>query len=328
MRTALALLLSALFALPAVADATRLTVLAHRGLPTPYDRTGIDNETCTATRIGPFEWLVVENTLKSMEAAFDFGADVVEFDIHPTTDDEFVVFHDWSLECRTNGQGVTRKQSLAYLRSLDVGYGYTSDGKDFPLRGQGHAMPTWAEVMNAFPGRRFLVNVKSNDPSEGRKILEYVARHDIDLKRLMFYGGDRPIDVLRERLPGVRTTSKSRMRDCLFGHVALGWSGFIPDACRDAVIFVPLNYQGLVWGWPQDFLARMAAVNAEVFAIGPYDSKERGGMAGIDDRAALEKLAPGFAGGIMTDRVDVIGPALGRNPRATPPRRSTGASSP
>ena len=97
------------------------------------------------------------------------GADIVEFDIHPTTDGHFAVFHDWTVDCRTEGRGVTREHTLAQLKALDVGYGYTADGgKTFPFRGRGVGlMPSLDEVLDAFPGRRFLINIKSNDPAEG-----------------------------------------------------------------------------------------------------------------------------------------------------------------
>ena len=36
-----------------------------------------------------------------MRAAFAAGADIVEFDVHPTSDGQFAVFHDWTLDCRT-----------------------------------------------------------------------------------------------------------------------------------------------------------------------------------------------------------------------------------
>lgn len=40
-----------------------------------------------------------------MQAAFDHGADVVEFDVHRTADDRFAVFHDWTIDCRTEYDG-------------------------------------------------------------------------------------------------------------------------------------------------------------------------------------------------------------------------------
>ena len=39
----------------------------------------------------------LENTIASMKAAFQVGADIVEFDIQPTKDGQFAVFHDGNL---------------------------------------------------------------------------------------------------------------------------------------------------------------------------------------------------------------------------------------
>jgi len=61
-----------------------------------------------------------ENTIPSMRAAFDRGANVVEFDIHPTTDGRFAVFHDRTLECKTNGSGLTRTHTMEELKRLDI----------------------------------------------------------------------------------------------------------------------------------------------------------------------------------------------------------------
>lgn len=114
------------------------TLLAHRGLAQAFHRDGLTNETYTAERIYQPEHPYLENTIASMQAAFAAGADIVEFDVHPTTDGHFAVIHDWRLECRrTNGTGVTREHTLAELKELDIGYGYTADGgKTFPFRGK------------------------------------------------------------------------------------------------------------------------------------------------------------------------------------------------
>jgi len=160
----------------------------------------------------------LENTLASMQASFDAGADIVEIDVQATTDGQFAVFHDWTLECRTNGHGVTREQSMAQLRTLDVGYGYTADdGRSFPFRGTGVGlMPTLDEVLTAFPGRRLLINVKSNDASEGASLAaSLVGRSDRELRQLMAYGGDKPmadaykrqsndVDAMPHTTPGAR----------------------------------------------------------------------------------------------------------------------------
>ena len=108
-------------------------LLAHRGVHQTYPAYTQTAADCTATMIRPPAHDFIENTLSSMKAAFDAGADIVEFDIHPTTDGHFAIFHDWTVDCRTDGKGVTREHKLADLKRLDIGYGYTADGgKTFP----------------------------------------------------------------------------------------------------------------------------------------------------------------------------------------------------
>src|SRR6478735_11280754 len=103
-----------------------------------------------------------------MHAAFAAGADIVELDVHPTTDGQFAVLHDWTVDCRTEGTGETRSHDMASLKLLDIGYGYTADnGATYPFRGKGVGMmPEFKEVLAAFPDHQFLVNYKSNEARE------------------------------------------------------------------------------------------------------------------------------------------------------------------
>ena len=153
-------------------------LLAHRGMAQRFDERDLKNDTCTAALMLPPTHDYLENTIRSMRAGFEAGADIVEIDVHPTTDNEFAVFHDWTLDCRTNGHGVTRGHTMAELKRLDIGYGYTSDsGKTFPFRGKGIGMmPSLGEVLATFPDQRLLVNVKSREPSEGEKLAAAALR--------------------------------------------------------------------------------------------------------------------------------------------------------
>ena len=74
-------------------------LLAHRGMAQRFDEHDLKNDTCTAARMLPPVHDYLENTLRSMRASFEAGADVVELDVHPTTDGAFAVFHDWTLDC-------------------------------------------------------------------------------------------------------------------------------------------------------------------------------------------------------------------------------------
>jgi len=287
-----------------------LTVLSHRGVHQDYHRENLNNETCTAERIYPVEHDFIENTLPSMQAAFDAGADIIEIDVHPTTDGEFAVFHDWTVDCRTEGEGVTRGLTMAYLRTLDVGYGYTADGgQTFPLRGRGVGMmPTLREVLAAFPGRRFLINFKSRESDEGDRVLSYIdAIGTAEYERLAFYGAE-PADRVRELRPDLRVTGRGRLMQCVKSYMLTGWFGRVDEPCRNTIVFVPSNYGWLAWGYPNLFLQRMQAANTEVMIVGPINRGERPGIGGIDDAEAFATVPRDWRGGVVTDRIERIGP--------------------
>jgi glycerophosphoryl diester phosphodiesterase len=284
-------------------------LLAHRGIAQRFDERELKNDTCTAARMLPPSHEYLENTISSMRAGFAAGADIVELDVHPTTDGEFAVFHDWTLDCRTDGQGATREHSMAYLKKLDIGHGYTADsGKTFPFRGKAIGMmPTLGEVLEAFPQARLLINVKSRAPSEGEKLATVLNKLPTERRaQIMVYGGDEPIEIVRTRVPDVRTISRATIKSCLLGYIGYGWSGVVPKACRNAMVMLPINAAPWMWGWPDRFLNRMNAANSEVFVLGPY----RGGefSSGIDTPEQLARLPQNYSGGIWTNEIEAIAP--------------------
>ncbi|WP_244545232.1 glycerophosphodiester phosphodiesterase family protein [Devosia enhydra] len=301
-----------------------LGLIAHRGVHQTYPREGLTNDTCTAERIEAPRHDYLENTLHSMQAAFDAGADVVELDVHPTTDGKLAVFHDWTIDCRTEGSGVTREQTMAVLKSLDIGHGYTADaGATFPFRGSGIGlMPSLDEVLDAFPDRHFLVNFKSNEAREGDLVADLVAgRPDWQERIWGAYGGDPPTYRLNDRLPGIHVWARRGLMDCLFGYAGLGWIGHVPEACRDTMVMVPINMAPFLWGWPELFVKRMADAGSGVILLGPYGAGDPG-TAGIDALDQLAAVPAGFSGYLWTNRIELIGPELARqNPhrRASPP---------
>jgi glycerophosphoryl diester phosphodiesterase len=281
----------------------RPTLLAHRGIAQRFDERDLRNDTCTAERLLPSGHDLLENTLPSIRASLEAGADLVEIDVHPTTDGQFAVFHDWRLECRTDGRGETRAHSMAQLKRLDAGHGYTGDGgKTYPFRGRGVGLiPSLDEVISAFPQARFVINVKSRDPAEGVKLAEALGRYPAAQRsRWIVYGGNEPVDALRRLRPEVRTASRASLKACLLRYIALGWSGYVPEACRRSMVLVPVNAAPLVWGWPHRFQRRLQQAGSELFALGPYDG---GFTTGIDTPRDLARLPAGYAAGIWTNEI-------------------------
>ncbi|MBW4329655.1 glycerophosphodiester phosphodiesterase [Stakelama sp. CBK3Z-3] len=286
------------------------SLLAHRGVHQLYDRAGLSRDACTATRMLPSTNPYLENTIPSMAASFALGADILELDIHPTTDRDFAVFHDWTLDCRTNGHGVTREHSMNDLKALDIGWSYTSDGgKTFPFRGKGVGMiPSLIEVLRRFPQHRFLLNFKSRWPGEADLLLGYLSERDVDIARqIMVYGDARPVDRWRQLTGRGAAFSMASVKACTVGYLELGWSTVVPEACRGGVIGVPIAWRHVFWGWPNRFLERMRKAGTEVILFGNVQGEN--GAPGITDPKDLIGVPPGFGGIVWADSIERIGPA-------------------
>ena len=291
----------------------RPTVIAQRGLHQVYGREGVDDETCTARRILPPSHLFIDNTLPSIAAAFNLGADVVEVDVKLTKDRQFVLFHDNTLECRTNGTGWVGEHTLAELKVLDVGFGYTADdGKTFPLRGKGVGLITsLEEALKAHPQSRFLIQIKDGDRGVGDTMVAYLEDHALaQWDRLAFFGSVRAVSRIKSLRPEARTWTAGSTARCLSQYLRIGWTGHVPEACDDGVIMVPIGQSGFVWGWPNRFLERMRKHRTEVMLIARIDGLSGANFSRLDTEEELKRLPPGFDGSIWTDRVEVIGPLL------------------
>lgn len=285
----------------------RPLLLAHRGLAQTFGFEGMTNDTCTAERIHPPEHPYLENTIESMRVAFSAGADIVEFDIQVTRDDRIAVFHDHTLECRTDGTGKVRERTLSELQRLDVGYRYTADGgATYPFRGKGVGLiPTIEDVIAAFPERELLINIKSGDPYEGEQVAAYLATLPAErIAPLTVYGGDEPVAVLSARLPKLRVMSKATLQDCLLSYIAVGWTGYVPDACEHRQLHVPEKFAPLLWGWPSRFVDRMADHGTRVVLV----AGDGGFSEGFDSAEDWKRLPEGYTGVVWTNRIDRVGP--------------------
>lgn len=284
-------------------------LIAHRGVHQTYGREGLDNDTCTAERIDPPTHDYLENTLPSMGAAFAAGANIVELDVHPTTDGQFAVLHDWTIDCRTEGTGETRSHDMAYLKTLDIGYGYTADGgATYPFRGKGVGMmPELKEVLAAYPDRQFLINFKSREAREGDMLAALVSEHP-EWRPAIWgaYGGDEPTFRAAGQIPGLHVWSRRGLVDCLLQYEALGWTGHVPEPCRDIVVMLPINVAPFVWGWPNLFLTRLHDAGSSVILLGPYTTGDPG-TAGIDTAELLAQVPDTFTGYIWTNKIETIG---------------------
>lgn len=290
----------------------RPTLIAQRGVHQLFQESSDDPHECKARHILPPRHQFIENTIPSIRAAVDSGADIIEVDVRETADGEFILFHDAGLECRTDGTGAINRTSFSQMKALDVGYGYTADGgKTFPLRGLGRGlMTTLGQALRVFPKQRFLIQLKDGTAAGTNLILYINNRYPDAWKRIALFGDTPATAEAKDLRPDVPVIHDRRAAKCTAAYAALGWTGYMPVSCRNGTVIVAMNARYLAWGWPNRFLDRMTNSKVAVLAIGSVSGFSSNSFTRLDSAEELSKLPTGFNGLIWTDRVEAIGPAV------------------
>ncbi|MCA1750105.1 MAG: hypothetical protein LC634_11490, partial [Sphingomonadales bacterium] len=218
---------------------------------------------------------------------------------------------DETLDCRTDGTGPVGEATLAEIRRLDAGHGYTPDGGDsYPLRGKGVGLiPTVADLVEQVRGPRFLFRLSSEDPGQADRLVEILRDPRLDIVDYFgFYGAAAPIERIRELVPGAWAFTVEEARRCTDDYVAWGWYGQVPESCRGGTIAIPLNRQLLIWGFPNRFIARMRAADTRMIVFGP--GLEGDPPTGITEAEQLTRVPATYTGTIWIEDIWNIGPAL------------------
>lgn len=286
-------------------------LLAHRGVHQTFYKKNIQWDTNTARIIYPPQHEYLENSIPSIEAAFRYGADTVEFDIRITKDKKLAVFHDFLVDYRTDGKGLVADFTMEELRQLDIGYGYTADkGKTYPFRGKGIGiLPSIDDIFNNFPGKKFLIHIKDPGKEVGFVLLDYLQKLESSKKEqisnISVYGNDLAIKLIQEHYPEIKVFTKSRIIKALLIYELLGWTGYVPKTIRNMELPLTSKIAKFLWGWPHKFFNRMEKVNTRIILI-KYDNI----TSGFDTKESLNQIPDNFTGAIWTNRIDKVGPYL------------------
>jgi glycerophosphoryl diester phosphodiesterase len=121
-----------------------------------------------------------EHTMIAYETALAEGTDVLELDVHATSDGVLVLMHDETVDRTTDGSGAIASMTFAELRELDAGYTFTEDdGATHPFRGMGLQVPSVEEVFEAFPEVAYVIEIKQAEPSIVEPLLAMCDAHGI-----------------------------------------------------------------------------------------------------------------------------------------------------
>jgi glycerophosphoryl diester phosphodiesterase len=233
-----------------------------------------------------------ENTLLAFVSAVQqCGADVLEMDVHRTRDGVLVVSHDETVDRCTDGEGRVADLTVREIKRLDAGYRFTPDGRAFPYRGAGIRIPTFEEVLDAFPDTRLNVEVKPDEPGIEHEFAALVRRKG---RQLQICCGSE-LDTVAERLwEALPEACHFYPRGLLTSFAEAVWTGREPpqdDRFTVAEIPLYLGDQRLLDGpLAQAFRARGTPIFVWV----------------VDDPAELSRLLDEGVEGVMTDRPDVL----------------------
>ncbi|HSP18882.1 MAG TPA: glycerophosphodiester phosphodiesterase [Myxococcaceae bacterium] len=242
--------------------------------------------------------LAPENTLVAFQAAVErWRTDMLELDVHATRDGELVVSHDPTIQRCTDGHGRIAEHTLAELQALDAGFQFSPDGgRTFPFRAQGVRLPSFREVLRAFPGLRLNVEVKSEAPGIEAAVAS-MLRAEGAVNRVCL-GSE--LDPLAERLvEAAPEVCAFYPRDALTSLVLALKSGETPpDDPRYQVLDMPLDY-GEVRLVDGPFLEATTRIGRWV------------NVWTVDQADTMRELVGLRVGGIMTDRPDLLRAVLG-----------------
>ncbi len=143
-----------------------------------------------------------ENTLYSFELADAAGADVLELDVHPSSDGHIMVIHDPTVDRTSNGSGAVRSLRLGELKALDFAWRFRlPDAEGFPMRGMGITIPTLNELFDRFAGRSFSIDIKDNDPNFALEVIRLIHRREMGARVVLASFHPRITRLLREKAP-------------------------------------------------------------------------------------------------------------------------------
>jgi glycerophosphoryl diester phosphodiesterase len=242
-------------------------VVAYRGGGSlvDYEKLGVTD--CTAVSLKESGLFSVENTHEAVAKSVAAGVDIIHLNVHRTRDDHLVVFHDWTLDCATNGTGPVNKKSFAELELIDAGYGYTfDDGRSFPFRGKGFKISKLNDFHTLYPEHAFWLNLKNNDERSFNILHAYLTNLNSSLaSNTMVITSSKGMQWFELNAPDVRVASVNSVKSCGIDYLLVGWAGLVPESCRNTTLFIPPSMAGYFWGFPERLASRLQKHGTEVY---------------------------------------------------------------
>ncbi|MBB5212429.1 glycerophosphodiester phosphodiesterase [Microbulbifer hydrolyticus] len=229
------------------------------------------------------------NTPVFLQQMAAMKVDVLEMDVHATADNELVLMHDATVDRTTDGEGAIVDKTLADLKTLNVAYNWSRDGKSYPYRDSPQRILTVDEVFRQYPKYPMVIELKSPGEDAAQSLCRKLKAFNKSNQVIVSSFHQQAIDAFR--------------RDC--GHVATGAGGddvkvFALATRVGAFRLLSPNYQALHIPVEYDGI-NLVSANAVAQA---QNHGVRVDVWTINDELQMRRLIEMGVDGIMTDRPD------------------------
>jgi len=143
-----------------------------------------------------------ENTIPAFRAAINAGAQMIEFDVWLTKDNQMVVIHDPTVDRTTNGTGKVSDLTLEEIKKLDAG---SRKSPDFA----GEKIPTLEEVLAVMPYNIWL-NVHIKGEGELPCMVARLIKQQGRLHQAFMACNATAARQAREAVPGIMICNMER----------------------------------------------------------------------------------------------------------------------
>ncbi len=242
--------------------------------------------------------LIPENTLEAFVYSAKMGVDVLELDVHATSDGTLVVHHDTTVDRTTNGRGRVNSLTIEALKKLDAGFVFSTDGNQtFPFRGKGITVPTLREIFEALPEMTFNIEPKQSTPSIIKPLCALVRERKMVDKVIVGSFNQTTIDEFRRECPEVATSASPSEVSKFLALVKTGVADSYSPPMQ--ALQVPEN------------LGSLSVVSKE-FVEAAHKRNLKVHVWTINDTVAMQRLIEMGVDGIMTDYPDRLLKLLNR----------------
>ena len=220
----------------------------------------------------------LENTMAAFRHAVALGYRYLETDVHVTRDGVLLAFHDPHLDRVTDLSGAIADLTYAEVQAARVG------GRE--------RVPTLEELVDAFPGVRFNVDIKSR--AAAAPLARFITGRSLEDRMMVGSFSPAALREFRRLTGGAVPTSAHPLEIAAYllspsGRVAARLLGGKPTALQ-----VPVRHRRFIRVVTPRFVRKAHAAGAEVH------------VWVVDDPDEIRRLHAMGVDGIFTDRTDVL----------------------